>query len=113
MMAGPVGLAQHSSVVSDVPTWERPGGLGPSDRIESRSHADHSTISILLFTLNGYRVVKNHGIVGGIVVRSRSVFGADLQNDGSWRYHAVLQSWEETRHHAFDRMHMLLRWDGA
>ena len=28
------------------------------------------------FTLDGYRVVKNHGIVRGITVRSRSIFGS-------------------------------------
>jgi uncharacterized protein YbjQ (UPF0145 family) len=28
------------------------------------------------FTLDGYRIVKNHGIVRGITVRSRSIFGS-------------------------------------
>lgn len=28
------------------------------------------------FTIDGYRIVKNHGIVRGITVRSRSIFGS-------------------------------------
>jgi len=35
---------------------------------------DHSLITTT-FTLDGYRITKNLGVVKGIVVRSRSVFG--------------------------------------
>ena len=28
------------------------------------------------FTIDGYRIVRNHGIVRGITVRSRSIFGS-------------------------------------
>jgi uncharacterized protein YbjQ (UPF0145 family) len=59
------------------------------------------------FTLDGYRVVKNCGIVRGIVVRSRSVFGtigASLQTLVGGDITLFTNLCEETRQHAFDRM---------
>jgi uncharacterized protein YbjQ (UPF0145 family) len=59
------------------------------------------------FTLDGYRVVKNCGIVRGIVVRSRSVFGtigASLQTLVGGDITLFTNLCEETRQYAFDRM---------
>jgi uncharacterized protein YbjQ (UPF0145 family) len=59
------------------------------------------------FMLDGYRVVKNCGIVRGIVVRSRSVFGtigASLQTLVGGDITLFTNLCEETRQHAFDRM---------
>jgi uncharacterized protein YbjQ (UPF0145 family) len=59
------------------------------------------------FTLDGYRVVKNYGIVRGIIVRSRSVFGtigASLQTLVGGDITLFSNLCEETRQHAYDRM---------
>ena len=41
-----------------------------------RSFSDFDpSLATTAFTLDGYKVVKNYGIVRGIVVRSQSVFG--------------------------------------
>jgi uncharacterized protein YbjQ (UPF0145 family) len=59
------------------------------------------------FTLDGYRVERNLGIVRGIVVRSRSVFGtigASLQTLVGGDITLFSQLCEKTRRDAFDRM---------
>ena len=59
------------------------------------------------FTLDGYRIVRNIGIVRGIIVRSRSVFGtigASLQTLVGGDITLFSNLCEETRSHAFDRM---------
>src|SRR5512142_335092 len=59
------------------------------------------------FTLDGYRIVRNLGLVRGIIVRSRSVFGtigASLQTLVGGDITLFTNLCEETRQHAFDRM---------
>jgi uncharacterized protein YbjQ (UPF0145 family) len=59
------------------------------------------------FTLDGFEIVQNHGIVRGIIVRSRSVFGtlgASLQTLVGGDITLFTNLCEETRAHAFDRM---------
>ena len=59
------------------------------------------------FTIDGYRVVRNFGIVRGIVVRSRSVFGtglATLQTVVGGNITAFTKLCESTRADAFDMM---------
>ena len=59
------------------------------------------------FTLDGYRIVRNLGIVRGIIVRSRSVFGtigAGLQTLVGGDITLFTKLCEETRAHAFERM---------
>lgn len=58
------------------------------------------------FTLDGYKIVRNLGVVRGIVVRSRSVFGtigAGLQTlvGGNMLLSSLC---EKTRQHAFEIM---------
>jgi len=57
--------------------------------------------------LPGHRIVANLGIVRGIVVRSRSVFGtlgAALQTLGGGNITLFTQLCEKTREDAFERM---------
>lgn len=59
------------------------------------------------FTIDGYRIVRNIGIVRGIIVRSRSVFGtlgASLQTMVGGDITLFTKLCEDTRGHAFDRM---------
>ena len=59
------------------------------------------------FTLDGYRIVKNYGIVRGIIVRSRSVFGtigASLQTLVGGNITLLTNLCERTRAEAFDLM---------
>ena len=59
------------------------------------------------FTLDGYSIVRNLGIVRGIIVRSRSVFGtigAGLQTLVGGDITLFTKLCEETRAHAFERM---------
>jgi uncharacterized protein YbjQ (UPF0145 family) len=67
---------------------------------------DHSLVTTA-FTLDGYRIVKNYGIVRGIIVRSRSVFGtigASFQSLVGGDITLFTELCEETRRHAFERM---------
>jgi len=59
------------------------------------------------FTLDGYRVKRNLGLVRGIIVRSRSVFGtigASLQTLVGGDISLFTNLCDETRQNAFDRM---------
>jgi uncharacterized protein YbjQ (UPF0145 family) len=59
------------------------------------------------FTLDGYTVERNIGIVRGIIVRSRSIFGtlgASLQTMVGGDITLFTNLCEETRAHAFQRM---------
>ena len=59
------------------------------------------------FTLDGYKIVRNLGVVRGIVVRSRSVFGtigAGLQTLVGGNITLLTGLCEKTREHAFELM---------
>lgn len=59
------------------------------------------------FTLEGYRVMKTMGIVRGIVVRSRSIFGTiggSLQTIVGGNITAFTRLCEQSRADAFDMM---------
>lgn len=59
------------------------------------------------FTLDGYRIVKNLGIVRGITVRSRSIFGTiggSLQTLVGGNITLFTELCEKTRREAFDMM---------
>jgi uncharacterized protein YbjQ (UPF0145 family) len=59
------------------------------------------------FTLDGYKIVRNLGVVRGIVVRSRSVFGtigAGLQTLVGGNITLYSSLCEKTRQHAFELM---------
>ena len=59
------------------------------------------------FELDGYRIVRNLGVVRGIVVRSRSIFGtlgASLQTLVGGNITLFSKLCEQTRGHSFDLM---------
>ncbi len=59
------------------------------------------------FTLDGYRITKNLGLVRGIVVRSRSIFGtvgAALQTVVGGNITLLSELCEKTREQAFEKM---------
>lgn len=67
---------------------------------------DHSFVTTN-FQLDGYRIVKNLGVVRGIVVRSRSVFGnigAGLQMLFGGNITLYTELCEQTRRDAFELM---------
>ena len=67
---------------------------------------DH-TLTTTAFTLDGYKIIKTLGVVRGIVVRSRSVFGTiggSLQTLFGGNITLFTELCEKTRNDAFDRM---------
>jgi uncharacterized protein YbjQ (UPF0145 family) len=59
------------------------------------------------FTLDGYRITRNLGLVRGIVVRSRSIFGtigAGLQTIVGGNITLLSELCEKTREQAFELM---------
>jgi uncharacterized protein YbjQ (UPF0145 family) len=66
----------------------------------------HSMVTTA-FTLDGYRIVRNLGLVRGIIVRSRSIvgtIGASLQTLVGGNITLLTNLCEQTREHAFDLM---------
>jgi uncharacterized protein YbjQ (UPF0145 family) len=67
----------------------------------------NNALTTTAFTLDGYRVVRNLGIVRGITVRSRSIFGtigAGLQTIVGGNITLLTQLCEKTRGEAFQMM---------
>jgi uncharacterized protein YbjQ (UPF0145 family) len=67
---------------------------------------DHSKTTTA-FEIKGYSIVKNLGVVRGIIVRSRSVFGrigAGLQTIVGGNISILSELCEKTREEAFDTM---------
>jgi uncharacterized protein YbjQ (UPF0145 family) len=67
---------------------------------------DHS-LTTTAFTLDGFRVVRNLGVVRGIMVRSRSIFGTiggSLQTLVGGNITLFTNLCERTRNEAFDIM---------
>ena len=59
------------------------------------------------FTLEGYRITHNMGLVRGIIVRSRSIFGtigAGLQTLVGGNISLLTELCERTRNDAFEKM---------
>jgi uncharacterized protein YbjQ (UPF0145 family) len=69
-------------------------------------HMTHDLVTTA-FTLDGYKITKNLGLVRGIVVRSRSIFGtigASLQTIVGGNITLLTDLCEKTRRDAFERM---------
>ena len=67
---------------------------------------DHA-LTTTTFTLDGYRVVRNLGVVRGIMVRSRSIFGTiggSLQTIIGGNISLFTSLCEKTRNEAFELM---------
>ena len=75
-------------------------------QIPSSGTVTHSMVTTQ-FELDGYRVVRTLGVVRGIVVRSRSIFGtigASLQTILGGNITLLTQLCEKTRDDAFELM---------
>ena len=75
----------------------------PSSSVPAVSHHMVTTA----FTLDGYNIIRNLGLVRGIIVRSRSIvgtLGATLQTIVGGNITLLTNLCEETREHAFDLM---------
>ena len=75
--------------------------------MEDHSPAVLDSMVTTAFTLDGYTVERNIGIVRGIIVRSRSIFGtlgASLQTMVGGDITLFTNLCEETRAHAYQRM---------
>jgi uncharacterized protein YbjQ (UPF0145 family) len=65
------------------------------------------TLTTTAFTIEGYRIVQNRGVVRGIIVRSRSIFGTiggSLQTLVGGNITLFTNLCERTRADAFDQM---------
>jgi uncharacterized protein YbjQ (UPF0145 family) len=79
----------------------RPAAVNPA--MQSIPHSMVTTA----FTLDGYSIRRNLGLVRGIIVRSRSIFGtigAGLQTLVGGNITLLTNLCEQTRQHAFDLM---------
>jgi uncharacterized protein YbjQ (UPF0145 family) len=75
--------------------------------MEDHSLAVLDSMVTTAFTLDGYAVERNIGLVRGIIVRSRSIFGtlgASLQTMVGGDITLFTNLCEETRSHAYQRM---------
>ena len=69
-------------------------------------YVSHSMVTTA-FTLDGYTIVRNLGLVRGIIVRSRSILGtigAGLQTLIGGNITLLTNLCEQTREHAYDLM---------
>lgn len=67
----------------------------------------NETMATTSFTLDGYRTIKSLGVVRGILVRSRSIFGsigASLQTILGGNISLLSDLCEKTRKEAYDMM---------
>jgi len=82
-------------------------GMAEEDRLKAAQPPEILQRTTTAFTLDGYRIVKSLGIVRGITVRSRSVFGtigASLQTIVGGNITLFSELCEETRAEAFEMM---------
>ena len=73
----------------------------------NRSMSHTHPLTTTAFELTGYRIVKSHGVVRGIIVRSRSIFGnigANLQSLFGGNISIYTELCEQARHDAFQLM---------
>jgi uncharacterized protein YbjQ (UPF0145 family) len=81
--------------------------MTPDERTKAAQPAGVFRMTTTAFTLDGYRVVKSFGVVRGITVRSRSVFGtigASLQTIVGGNITLFSELCEQTRAEAFEMM---------
>src|SRR5471032_685304 len=72
-----------------------------------RRHSMNHAMTTTTFTLEGYRIVRNLGVVRGITVRSRSIFGTiggSLQTLFGGNISLFTELCERAREEAFQKM---------
>ena len=77
--------------------------------LESVAVSQTHPLTTTAFELCGYRIVKSHGVVRGIIVRSRSIIGnigANLQSLFGGNISLYTELCEQARNEAFQRMLM-------
>ena len=82
-------------------------GMSEEERAKKASPSPIHQMTTTAFTLDGYRIVKSFGVVRGITVRSRSVFGtigASLQTIVGGNITLFSELCEQTRAEAFEMM---------
>jgi uncharacterized protein YbjQ (UPF0145 family) len=82
-------------------------GLTPEEKAALSQPPHIQAMTTTAFTIDGYRVVKSLGVVRGITVRSRSVFGtigASLQTLVGGNISLFSELCEQTRGEAFEMM---------
>lgn len=93
-------MARKGRILS---TWHREVASWPSRKEILLDHAFTTTA----FTFDGYRVTRNLGVVRGIMVRSRSIFGTiggSLQTILGGNISLFTSLCEKTRNDAFELM---------
>ena len=81
--------------------------MTPEEQMIARRPSPMHQMTTTAFTLDGYRIVKSFGVVRGIVVRSRSIFGtigAGIQTLVGGNITLFSELCEKTRAEAFDMM---------
>lgn len=81
--------------------------LTPEEQEQAKQPPQMHRMTTTAFTLDGYRIVKNFGVVRGIIVRSRSIFGtlgAALQTVVGGNITLFSELCEQTRAEAFEMM---------
>jgi uncharacterized protein YbjQ (UPF0145 family) len=81
--------------------------MSPEEREHVRKPAPILAMTTTAFTLDGYRVIRSLGVVRGIIVRSRSLFGtmgASLQTLMGGNITLFTELCEQTREEAFEMM---------
>jgi uncharacterized protein YbjQ (UPF0145 family) len=81
--------------------------MPPEERERVRKPAPMLAMTTTAFTIDGYRIVKSLGVVRGIIVRSRSLFGtvgASLQTLMGGNITLFTELCEQTREEAFEMM---------
>jgi uncharacterized protein YbjQ (UPF0145 family) len=82
-------------------------GMDDAARVKAALPAGIFQMTTTAFTIDGYRIVKSLGVVRGITVRSRSVFGtigASLQTIVGGNITLFSELCEQTRSEAFEMM---------
>ena len=78
----------------------------PAPQASAGAAVPHQMVTTA-FTLDGYHIVRNLGLVRGIIVRSRSIvgtIGATLQTIVGGNITLLTNLCEQTREHAFELM---------
>jgi len=79
--------------------------LTPEEQLEAKRPKGISRMTTTAFTIDGYRIVETFGVVRGITVRSRSIFGTiggSLQTIFGGNISLFTELCEQTRSEAFD-----------
>ena len=81
--------------------------MSPEEQKDAKKPSKLHSMTTTAFTIDGYKIVESYGVVRGIIVRSRSIFGtigASLQTLVGGNISLFSELCEKTREDAFDMM---------